>query len=51
MHLKMAEALLTVHTRRRGQLQGWWLPVGPKILLSRWQHQSRDYGCIFVNLT
>jgi hypothetical protein len=26
----MAEALGTMHKRRRGLLQGWWWPVGPK---------------------
>jgi hypothetical protein len=32
MHLKMAEALGTVHTLRRGLLRGWWWrPIGPKL--------------------
>jgi hypothetical protein len=29
---KVAKALGTVHTRGRGLLQGWWWPVGPKLV-------------------
>jgi hypothetical protein len=35
MHLKMAEALGTVHTRGRGLLQGWWWPIGPKLVFDK----------------
>jgi hypothetical protein len=30
----MTEALGTVHMRRRGLLQGWWWPVGPKLVFN-----------------
>jgi hypothetical protein len=29
---KMAEALVTVHMRRRRLRRGWWPPVGPKLV-------------------
>jgi hypothetical protein len=37
----MAEALWTVQKLRRGLLRGLWWPVGPKLVLTRWQHQSQ----------
>jgi hypothetical protein len=40
--LKMAEVLGAVHTCRSGRLLwGWWWPVGAKLALTRWQHQSQ----------
>jgi hypothetical protein len=32
---KMAGALGTVHKRRRALLQGWWWPVGPKLVFDQ----------------
>jgi hypothetical protein len=39
MHLKMAEALGTVHTRGKG----WW-PVGPKLVLPDGSTTPGNYG-------
>jgi hypothetical protein len=38
----MAEALGMVHTWGRGLRQGWWFPVGSKLFLTSWQHQSLE---------
>jgi hypothetical protein len=37
----MAEARGTANTRGRGLLQERWWPIGPKLILDRWQRQSR----------
>jgi hypothetical protein len=33
---------------QKGLLGGRWWPVGPKLVLTRWQHLSRNYGWLFV---
>jgi hypothetical protein len=36
---QMAEMLETVDKHGRGLHRGWWWPVGPKLVFTRWQHQ------------
>jgi hypothetical protein len=35
MHLKMAEVLGTMNMRGRGLPQGWWWPLGPKLVFDK----------------
>jgi hypothetical protein len=42
MHLKMAEALGTVHTRGRRLLRRLWWPIGPKLVFVQMAAQVRE---------
>jgi hypothetical protein len=50
MHLKMAETLRMVHMHGKGLLWGWWWPVGPSYILTRWQHLSRKLWMYVVSI-